>query len=188
LAYYFFWKYQPFEKGIIIHDSLFIQPTFKTLFESKIKEITTVRFLWHFPHFFDEPAKEEAYLQSLSETGCPTRTINDVVYFQRNLLNDWLGCFGVMSVIDLEFLKKLVNKYHFFHWFTMVFSRNERYIIERVFAVLCCIEDRDAKKSLFGDIYETPRNYQFFWKDYYEGEWRKDEMIILPVLKVWSGR
>jgi hypothetical protein len=187
LAYYYFWKLRPFQKAVIIHDSLFIQPSFKKLFSEKWKEIDTVRFLWHFPHFFDEPDKEETYLRSLQQVGCPI--INDLLYFHRGLWNEWLGCFGVMSVIDYSFLKHLVDKYHFFHWLTMVFSRNERYIIERVFAVICCLEDRGAMKSIMGDIYETPRTFRFIWEDYCKGEWKKEEsMVQLPLLKVWSGR
>lgn len=189
LAYYYFWKLQPFEKAFIMHDSLFLQPSFKDFFEKQQKEITTARFLWHFPHFFDEPEKEESYLFALEKAGCLKNTVNDLIYFHRGLLKDWLGCFGVMSVIDLSFLTHLVDKYHFFHWFTMVFSRNERYIIERVFAVLCCIEDRGAMKSIMGDIYETPRTFHFIWEDYMKGEWRNDaSMSQLPLLKVWSGR
>jgi hypothetical protein len=189
LAYYYFWKLRPFEKAMIIHDSLFIQPSFKDLFSVLWKETNTVRFLWHFPHFFDEPEKEETYLRILEKTGCPSREIDDLVYFHRGLWNEWLGCFGVMSVIDYSFLKHLVEKYRFFYWFTVVFSRNERYMIERVFAVLCCIEDKTACKSIMGDIYETPRCFQFFWEDYQKGEWKQDNsMTRLPILKVWSGR
>jgi hypothetical protein len=189
LAYYYFWKLRPFEKAVIMHDSLFLQPSFKDYFSHLWKEITSVRFLWHFPHFFDEPDKEETYLRALEQVGCPKETINDVVYFHRGLRNDWLGCFGVMSVMDSSFLSYLVDKYPFFHWFTMVFSRNERYIIERVFAVLCCIEDRGAMKSMMGDIYETPRTFHFDWEDYNNGEWKKDSsMSQLPILKIWSGR
>lgn len=187
LAYYYFWKYRPFEKAMIMHDSFFIQPSFKDLIQWK--EIQTVRFIWHFPHYFDEPEKEEVYIHALEDTGCNNRQINDLLYFHRKMCNEWLGCFGVMSIINYSFLKGLVDKYHFFHWLSMVFSRNERYIIERVFAVLCCIEDRGAIKSLFGDIYEVPRNFQFFWADYCKGSWKTDNnMKSLPILKVWSGR
>lgn len=189
LAYYYFWKYKPFKKAVVIHDSVFIQSSFKTFFSSKIEEIDTARFLWHFPHFFDQPEKEETYLRALEKAGCPKHTVNDLIYFHRGLQKEWLGCFGVMSVISLTFLTNLVEKYGFFHWFQIVFSRNERYVMERVFAVLCCIEDRKACKSLLGDIYETPRNFHFEWDDYLKGEWKKEEqMTRLPLLKVWSGR
>jgi hypothetical protein len=189
LAYYYFWKLRPFKTAFIMHDSVFLQPPFRKFMSSKWDEIQKVRFLWHFPHFFDEPAKEEPFLRALEKKGKCSNNIGDVIYFHKGMWDEWLGCFGVMSVIHHEFLSFLVEKYSFFDWFTMVFSRNERYIIERVFAVLCCIEYRDAKKSLFGDIYETPRNYQFDWNAYMNMEWTKDEsMSKLPVLKVWSGR
>jgi len=187
LAYYYFWKYKPpFEKAIMIHDSVFIQHSFREWFSQRVAEIDTVRFLWHFPHFFDEPTKEETYLRELE---CSPRLIEDLVYFHQGLQNEWFGCFGVMSVIDAGFLANLVDKYGLFKWLQMVFSRNERYVIERVFAVLCCIEDRAACKSLLGDIYETPRNFHFGWDDYVKEEWKKeDAMTRLPLLKVWSGR
>jgi len=187
LAYYYFWKYKPpFKKAIVIHDSVFIQPLFREWFSQQVGRIDTVRFLWHFPHFFDEPANEETYLRALE---CSPRLIEDLVYFHKGLQNEWLGCFGVMSVIDGGFLVNLVEKYGLFQWLQMVFSRNERYVIERVFAVLCCIEDRAACKSLLGDIYETPRNFHFGWEDYVKGEWKKEEVMRrLPLLKVWSGR
>ena len=189
LAYYYFWKLHPFEKAIIMHDSLFLQPSFKDMFSIQWKEIRTVRFLWHFPHYFDDTDKEEVYIRALQNTGCSQRQIDDTVYFQRVLSNEWFGCFGVMSVIDYSFLKDLVDKYHFFYWLSMVFSRNERYVIERVFAILCCIEDRGAMKSLMGDIYEFPRTFKFLWEDYCNGNWKtENSMNSLPLLKVWAGR
>ena len=189
LAYYYFWKHRPFERAVVIHDSIFLQPSFKDFFSEKCREINTVRFLWHFPHFFDEPDKESIYLRALEDTGCPINKINDLLYFHQGLQKEWLGCFGVMSVIHSSFLTHLEEKYHLFHWFSMVFSRNERYVIERVFAVLCCIEDRGAIGSLMGDIYETPRTFQFIWEEYRNGDWKQNTaMNILPLLKVWSGR
>ena len=189
LAYYYFWKYRPFQKAMIMHDSLFLQPSFKDCPSIPWKDITTARFLWHFPHYYDEPEKEEKYIRSLKETACEKSRVDDLAYFHRRMTNEWLGCFGVMSIIDYTFLKHLVDKYQFFHWFSMVFSRNERYMIERAFAVLCCIEDRGAMKSLFGDIYEFPRNFGFLWEDYIKGDWKTDSrMNSLPILKVWSGR
>jgi len=189
LGYYYFWKLRPFERAMIMHDSLFIQPSFKELFSIEWKEIKTVRFLWHFPHHFDEPEKEETYIRALQKTGCNERQLDDVVYFHRCMRNEWLGCFGVMSIISHSFLKDLVDKYHMFYWLSMVFSRNERYVMERVFAVLCCIEDRGAMKSLLGDIYEMPRTFHFLWEDYQKGEWKNDKTLnSLPLLKVWSGR
>ena len=123
--------------------------------------------------------KEEPYLRALE---CPKNKINDIVYFHQGLQKEWLGCFGVMSVIDAGFMANLVEKYGLFQWLQMIFSRNERYVIERVFAVLCCIEDRAACKSLLGDIYETPRTFRFVWDDYVKGEWKKEEAELVKIL------
>lgn len=193
LAYYYFLKIRPFERAIIIHDSIFIQSSFHLKHEKEIEQIKNVKFLWDFPHYFDDLEGEIPYFRMLgeecsNEPKCDSKLVEDILYFHRHY-DEWRGCFGVMSIITIDFLTKLEAKFHIFKWFSIIKSRDERYYIERVFAVLCCLEDRTACHSLLGNIlnYSIPWEYQ--WEKYLEDKFKNDKKIMNnSIIKVWSRR
>jgi len=194
LAYYYFLKMRPFDRAIIIHDSVFIQPSFLEKCESRILAVENAKFLWDFPHYYDDTPGEKPYFQLLGEgflgyPKCNRDLIEDICYFH-GVQMEWRGCFGVMSVITHDFLKHLEEKFHPFQWFEKVVSRDQRYYIERVFAVLCCLEDRSACHSLLGDIYNYSIPWEYQWEDYLMDKNQKPNPICLdsPIIKVWSRR
>ena len=53
----------------------------------------------------------------------------------------WHGCFGIMSVINWQFLDDLETKYNFFNVIlSNVDTRYKRQCLERVFGILICFE------------------------------------------------
>ena len=92
----------------------------------------------------------------------------------------WDGCFGVMSVIRHEFLRKIVDKYNLFNIINDITCRDHRCSFERVFAVLCYAE-KDNSISYFGDIHKFIK-WGFNYKEY------KSNVIQKDIIKVWSGR
>lgn len=194
LAYYYFLKMRPFDRAMIIHDSVFIQPSFVEQLEAKLLAVENAKFIWDFPHYYDDTPGEKPYFQLLGEglmgyPKCNRGLIEDICYFH-GVQMEWRGCFGVMSVITYDFLKHLDEKFHPFQWFEKVVSRNQRYYIERVFAVLCCLEERTACHSLLGDIYKYSIPWEYQWEDYLmdKSEKRNRNFLKSPIVKVWSRR
>jgi hypothetical protein len=165
LAYYYFYMTRLFDKAVILHDSVFLhQPL-------DIDSVKDVAFLWSFNNCFRDDIKEEEFLGYL-ENNYP------LIDTRRQL--QWRGCFGCMSVITRSFLETIVQKYSLFNILEHVYSRNERYHIERLIAVLCYTENPNVS-SLFGDIHLYQR-WGLTYDEY------KEECHTRPITKVWSGR
>ena len=175
LAYYYMHKLRLFETAIVIHDSLFLGSKIDVSFTT-----TTVRFLWHFQHYYDNSVEEKALLERLENS-------KELIEFYDT--QQWWGCFGVQSIITLDFLDKLVKKYNLFQmWLPHIHERNQRYHIERVFGILCCREDENLylNPSLFGDIHRWTIPWGFSMEQYLQMQ--EKEKQYLPVIKVWAER
>jgi hypothetical protein len=172
LAYYYFYKNKFFDKAIVIHDSIFIQ--------SEIKNIPDkVKFLWDFEHYFDNEIEEINLLKNLNNS---EKLIE--FYIHKNL---WKGCFGVMSIIDYEFLKSIQEKYNFFTLLNDIKTRDSRMNLERVFATICSYEISEMTKypSIFGNIHSFIK-WGYSYEQYIED--KNNNTINLPIIKVWTGR
>lgn len=171
LGYYYFWKTRMFKQAIIIHDSVFFQ-----------KHITfpqdSIRFMWHFDHHWDLEEKEELMLKQLNN--------NATLLELHANTNKWKGCFGTQSVISLEFLDLLVEKYNLFCLLPLIHTRESRQIMERVFAVLCTKESPDLleKPSFLGNIHGYGLEWGTPFYAFLEGKLDP----LLPLIKVWTGR
>lgn len=165
LAYYYFYTLRPFDTAIIIHDSVFIQDYIE------FDEIHNVRMLWSFNNCFRDDSNEEKFLLYLKRG-------DELVEFRRNLA--WKGCFGSMSVIKLSFLDNLQEKYNLFTLLEHIHSRNERYHMERIIAILC-YKECSSVDNYFGDIHSYQK-WGYTFSDYLSGNQH------LPILKVWTGR
>jgi hypothetical protein len=179
LAYYYFHKYKLFDKAVIIHDSIFIQKYID--FDS----IKNVQFFWDFVHDYDEPEKEKKLIYPLNNN-----TTLLQFYDQKHL---WKGCFGIMTVIEYSFLNRIVEKYNFFILLNHIFGREQRYMLERVFAAICTYENNDLIKnpSLYKNIHEfSGYSYICRWgysfAQYMDD--KKNNVINKEIIKVWSGR
>lgn len=165
LSYYYYYKLKPFDKAIVIHDSIFIQK------HINFETTDQVTFLWNFEHTWDTPNGEVELIRNLKDT--------DKLYDLHVSHDKWLGCFGVMSVIDYAFLSKIQDKYGIFNLLNCVTYRGARCHLERVFALLCYAEV-DTVRSLFGNVHnylDTGYSFEAYNK-------RTNNHIV----KVFTGR
>ena len=168
LSYYYFSKFPQYTKAVILHDSTFVQQKIDT-------DVDDIKFLWHFQHDWNNKSQETGLINNLKNSQALLTT-----YENKEL---WHGCFGVQSIISQSFLANLITKYDLFALLKVVTSREKRMAVERVFALLCCIEKPDLidEPSLYGRIHD-------YCKWGYTFEKYKRQSLILPIIKVWTGR
>ena len=168
LPYYYFYKLKPFDKAVVIHDSVFIHSNID------FKSVKDVSFVWSFEHYWNEPEAELTIIRTLKNY----ETL-EALYVSRDY---WRGCFGVMSCITHDFLCKMVDEYDMFRLLDTIDSRDKRKCLERVFAVMCySLADVSI---LFGDIHDSPS-----WT-HGTGQHKNDfnNLQQLPIVKIWTGR
>ena len=122
LPYYYFHKLKPFDKAVIIHDSVFIQKYVN------FDNVNDVSFLWSFTHDWDAPESELDIISKLKS--------NNILRTIYNSKDIWLGCFGVMSCITHDFLSSIVDNYDMFDLLNYIDSRDKRMCLERIFVWL----------------------------------------------------
>ena len=171
LPYYYFYKYKFFDKAVIIHDSIFIQK------KLNIDNNKKIQFLFYFEHHWDIIERETSFINILNNN-------SELLQIHSNK-HLWKGCFGVMSIIDYEFLKLIVDKYNIFVLFNNLKCRDDRSCLERVFAVLCACEDKTLINniSMFGNIHRYI-NFGYTYNNYISDK----NNIMHDIIKVWSGR
>lgn len=174
LPYYYFHKLKPSSKMIFLHDSMFLIKKFN---ENKVNSITDVSYLFYFSdHKWDDIESIKAKLTNLDYSAQLKKTQSE---------QKWVGCFGVSSIISLDFLNKLQEEFNLFSLLTHVKNRDDRKDIERIFAILC-YHKLNKNNFFINCIHSMPQaflvNYQNmkrfipFWKQ------------TSPVIKIWSGR
>lgn len=148
LPYLYLHSDRPFEKAVVLHDSMFLQSPTADLIDS----VADVAFLWDFgPRRHDWDAMRGLVLDT------PLGHADELMA----LANDdcaWTGCFGTASVITWDFLDRIEKTYGMLSRLEpLVVSRRERCELERVFA-LCCIHARGGSLPpvLYGSIFKHP--------------------------------
>ena len=175
LGYYYFYKTQMFTQAVILHDSVFLQRKLPPVKEP-------VLFLWH---FVDPPGHIREEKQWIAKL--PKDTFSLLRLYDKK--KEWHGCFGVQSVITLEFLQFLEKKYHFLErLLPLVNNRFDRQCMERVFALLCSVECSYLHQhpSLFGEIHHYVVPWGFTFEKYRNSSDAYKKSI--PAVKVWTGR
>jgi len=176
LPYYYFLKNAWFDTAIILHDSVFIQ--------RHIKFDKFNKFLWHFSsHEWDNISGERDVINQLTNSS----TILEFYYKK----NEWYGCFGVMSIITYSMIHDINSKYNFFELIKHITCRNERMMLERIFAATLWYEASLSTNncSYFGDIKTYCQwgfNENYTIADYIND--KKSGKLNLPIVKLWSGR
>jgi hypothetical protein len=175
LPCYYFYHNHWFQKAIYIHDSVFINGPID------ISNVENVKFLWEFEStlIYDERPYIEEYLGYLNHGNELMELFNS---------NSWVGCYGVMYVIDHSYIKKIVDKYNVFVLLDHVKSRIGRMAMERIFALLCFFDKGITAKnaSIFGN-YSTMQggnkyNYDTYFEDLDKG------LIGKNPIKLYFGR
>jgi hypothetical protein len=141
LAYYYMYKYNLFDKAVIIHDSVFVNKYIDFF------KYDNIKFLWHFTHHWDTPEDELRLLKIIKNN------FNLIKLFA--LKNKWMGCFGLQSVIEYSFLKKINDKYNIFGILDYIDSRPKRMNLERIFALITTYENDvlSTEPSIYGIIH-----------------------------------
>jgi hypothetical protein len=184
LPYYYFYKLRPARKAIIISDSMFIQKPFD---DSLINNIVDIKFLWSFEYYclpdcykthLEFYYKQIHLLSNLKEGA----GISDLYASQK-----WVGCFGSASIITLDFLDKLEQKYNFVQIVKHIHNRDMRQLLERVVGLVAIYEKQEwsrADISIFGDIFTYPNAFNNTYADY------KNNQVDpkLYIAKCWNSR
>lgn len=172
LGYYYFFHYHWFKKAVIIHDSVFLKRPIRW------DTYNPVRFLWHIETKEFDNVEWETNL--LKKCGSPYLNL----YQQKQL---WKGCFGVMSVIDYDFLKKISTP--LFSIIDQITTRNHRCCIERIFAVLCCYyyPELVRRPSIMGSIHQYSLGWGYHYTTF-EQDLQKRKIKFPALVKVWTGR
>lgn len=163
LPYLFLKKHRPFKKAVILHDSVFLTAPIPT------DTVVDVKFLWHFDRRW-ECASTQKLLVLLPEY----TALNNIFHSTQ-----WVGCFGVQSVITLDFLDTLPLELLVDH----IHEREDRCGLERIFSLLCHLRRPGIlhDPSLFGCIHDQPRGWGYTFQEY------QRHPPGAPV-KVWTGR
>jgi hypothetical protein len=165
LGYYYLFKYNFFEKAIIIHDSIFIKKKTNFAFHNNAS-----LFIFN-DHAWDDDFLILKILKKL-------KNIN-MSFYERK---EWNGCFGIMSVINYDFLKKINDKYNFFDVIiNNILNRDDRMALERVFGYILFLENNNTNSSILGDIHDYCE-WGLTYDEY------KNNNYNLPIIKIWSGR
>lgn len=163
LPYLYFLKHKHCDCVCIIHDSVFIN--------KKIDLYTdTFSYLWDFEHPWDQPLDELQILASLDN--------NDELLELHHNKNLWKGCFGAMTVVNYDYLKKIDDIHNLSNMIDVVVNRYNRMSFERVIAVI--LENYGERKVVLGNIHQYCK-----WGVPFE---RKESLKHLPFIKIWSTR
>lgn len=174
LGYDYFFRHHWFQRAIIIHDSLFLQKPIVLPLSNNDK----VRFLWHIEtKQFDDVEWETSMLKKI---GLPYLEL----YEKKHL---WKGCFGVMSIIDYDFLKKISTP--LFSFMEEITTRRHRSCMERIFAILCMYHEPKLlhHPSLMGNIHQYPLGWGYHYTTFQKDSKNSKQRFPMFV-KVWTGR
>jgi hypothetical protein len=182
LPYYYFLKYKFFKNAVIIHDSVFFH---KRVNFEKLVGINVLP-LW----FFNKDS------ENIENTKRIINKLKNYQIIQNKMLDEqvllmprkkWIGCFGVQSYINLNFLEHIEEKYSITNLLNHVKCRSDRCCLERIFGCIFSIESPNLikQKSLLGDI----MNYEVWGYTYddYMVDFKKGTIPKI-IVKVWTGR
>jgi hypothetical protein len=183
LPYYYYLKHKFFTNAVIIHDSVFLHKriNFETL---KGLNVLPLWFFYSDTENIENTKRITAYLKN-------NMVIHNNIKKELNILgmrsNEWIGCFGVQSYINLSFLQRIEAKYDIVNLINAVTCRADRCCLERIFGVIFSIESPKLllKKSLLGNIMTYQQwGYSF---DQYMTDLKKGTIPRFTI-KVWTGR
>ena len=175
LPYYYFLKNKWADRMIFLHDSMFINRLFTD------DELEGVKFHWHFNK--EKPTRKIEQFISLLQNN---KELQD---YYNDPDSKWKGCFGATSIIDLDTVIYIEDKYNIFSTLNLyIKTRIDRESFERILGIVLyhegIIED---KCSNFGDIFRYPGAFESENIDntlYTMGQKGYNTAII----KVWRGR
>jgi hypothetical protein len=181
LPYYYYFKHGWADRMIFLHDSMFLHRRFT---EDELDGI--VQFHWFFEKTKDSNEhKILTYLSILSNSEEVMASLTDPSFI-------WKGCFGATSIIDLDLVRMLENKYNLFtKLVASIRNRKDRETFERIFGIILFHEGivDDTRCSNFGDILRYPKAFE---SDNTNMETAahilSQKQYDTAIIKVWRGR
>ncbi len=173
LPYYYFYKLRPFKKMMFLHDSMILN---KRINYKNIEN----KMLWHIGHHrFDKTNLEINLIKLLKGS-------EELIKLYKQKHN-WNGCFGVTSIVTLDYMDLLEDKYDIFVLVNYIKKRMDRMCLERIYGFLMMKElgYNNRNNSLFGDILKYPYSFKVNISNILQ---LKSNLSILPIIKIWSGR
>jgi len=175
LPYYYFHKLKPFEIAVIIHDNVFLQAKIDFTNVNGLQD--PIRFLWTFSKNYDIDV-----VHHIREM-CGTLTDSAELLTLFDKKDKWTGCYGVMSIIQWDFLNKIDIRHRFFeNMLKQKWHRNLRSGLERVLGLIAYCNEPKIKNAIFGDIHAYIK-WGTTFIDYLTLDHRK-----YPIVKVWASR
>lgn len=181
LPYYYFLKNKWADCMIFLHDSMFLHRPFQP---SELEG--SIRFHWHFDHAdVRNDRKISTFLSLLSQS-------KDVIAEISNPEFIWKGCFGGTSIINLDVVEQLEEKYEFFSkLITAIRTRNDRETFERVLGIMVYYENlmSASPHSNFGSILAYPKAFESQNNNIETAAHIISQANYnTSILKVWRGR
>lgn len=167
LPYVYYVENKFFDTAVILHDSVFIQQ----YIDFKCDEY---KILWSFQHIWDDKERELKLLAIYNDP--------ELLDFY-NDPSKWDGCFGGMSVVKHDFLKKVDEKYPFKNLIPYIKARPERCCFERILSCFYQKEANNKKNIAYGHILDYSLGISF---EVYINN--KERLRHKPLIKVWTGR
>lgn len=176
LGYYYAWKFKPFEKFVVLHDSMFIHSKFDI-----INNPYEVQFLWHFDTYLGQnrgaTADCDGNVFFIEKCKNSDQLLN--LYFDKT---KWLGCFGVASMCTLNIVNQCFEIYNLENVILQVKTRPNREAMERLFALMMYNSfPTKISPSLNGSILDV-KQINFYQYNYNH---EKSDKIMH---KIWTGR
>lgn len=178
LPYYYFLQHHWADKMIFLHDSMLLSRPFQ------LHELDNpIKFHWYFEnHAYDDNAAINYLLSHLKDA-------QELIHYNMNYKDQWYGCFGVTSIIDLKVLKKIERKYAFTESLKgVVHNRDHRMALERVFGIML-FKDQIVNISNcanFGSIFRHPYSASLQINDAKVEEIKR--VYNSAIIKTWQSR
>ena len=181
LSYYYFLKNNYNKNAIIIHDSVFIVEPLDI--EDNIK----FQPFWYFESFHWYNKLKPIVNRILSTLNFSKELV------EINNSRNYMGCFGVMAIINHEYFSYLNSKYNLFpDLLRLVNNRNLRMAFERVLPIIIK-HDQYQFQSMFLSIHNYTysitlgkKKFGLQYEEYIKNKKQFEENS--EIVKVWSGR
>ncbi len=171
LPYYHWFHKKYFKKAMILHDSMIMRIPYKD-----IGEIENVKFLRNFTchHMWSDALEKQTEYNIEHEI----QTHDDLIKHLVNTYNkkekfieffngiyekkeEWYGCFGVMSIMTLDFLEKLQKETGILDMIPHINTRRRRMALESFFSIACQYS-LGSKPDFYTNFYDGKKPRRFY--------------------------
>ena len=182
LPYIYYARNKWFDDAVFIHDSVFFHTTYDFLKIINNTNSYNVYSLWYFVNM-------DSGIDNILRISDLLNNNNDIKkHISEWYKHEWRSCFGVMSLINYNFLKNIIDKYNLTILLDIVINRHDRCALERIMGVIFYLET-GKNNDIFGCINENNKKSKLcdYTYDEYIQLFRKNN-ILSSVVKVWTGR